>query len=432
MSDPYVVIGVARTRQGWFSDVARWANSGAAPVEFLKCLTADEARAVLGAGRRASALLVDAATPGLDRDLTADAAALGVPTVVVSDGRVRRDWDSLGCAAVLPSNLECRDLVAALERHARPVARAPRRPAQVRIGDDRAPRCRTVGVTGAGGAGASTVAMCLAQALGSSDSRTALVDGCRHADLAMYHDAGDVIPGLPELVEAHRVDHPDPEVIRSLLFGVEDRGYDLLLGMRTARDWVAMRRHSLAAALDGLTRSYDLVVIDHEPDLEGEEVTGSAGVEDRHAVARTVAARADLVVVVGRPGLKGTADLARLLRALLDEGVPGDRLLSVVNGARRDPASRAATTRALAELTGAPNLAGTVHLAHVRSVEPAHRSATRLPEALCRPLGRAVRRLLLELPTRPAVVDAPAAVRPGDLGVTGLHDAWLEHRSDVA
>ena len=78
MSDPYVIVGVARTRQGWFSEVARWSTSGAAPVEFLKCLTTDEARALLGSGRRASALLVDAATPGLDRELTADAAAFGV------------------------------------------------------------------------------------------------------------------------------------------------------------------------------------------------------------------------------------------------------------------------------------------------------------------------------------------------------------------
>src|SRR5690606_40195729 len=69
MSDPYVIVGVARTRQGWFSEVARWSTSGAAPVEFLKCLTTDEARALLGSGRRASALLVDAATPG-DRKST--------------------------------------------------------------------------------------------------------------------------------------------------------------------------------------------------------------------------------------------------------------------------------------------------------------------------------------------------------------------------
>ncbi len=434
MSDPFVVVGVARTRQGWFSDVARWANSGAAPVEFVKCLTADEARAVLGAGRPVSALLVDASTPGLDRDLTADAASAGVPTFVVVDGRVRRDWTSLGCAAVLPSTLDSDELLATLERHARPVARASRRQAQVHLGEEPATRTRVVGVTGSGGSGASTVAMCLAQALGSSGGlTTSLVDGCRHADLAMYHDVGDVIPGLPELVEAHRVDHPDPALVRSLLYRVEDRGYELLLGMRTARDWVAMRRHSLAAAMEGMERSYDLVVVDHDPDLEGEELTGSAGVEDRHAIARTVARRSDLILVVGRPGLKGTADLARLVRCLLDEDVPAERILPVVNAARRDPASRAATTRALAELLGARALPGTLHLPQVRALEAAQRSATRLPDALCRPLGRAVRRLLLELPVRTRASEQPTALRPGDLGSSLIpDDGWLDHRSDVA
>ena len=433
MSDPYVIVGVARTRQGWFSEVARWSTSGAAPVEFLKCLTTDEARALLGSGRRASALLVDAATPGLDRELTADAAAFGVPTVVVSDGRVHRDWESLGCAAVLPAGFERAELLTVLERHTRPVARASRQAARIRLDDEPAPRSRLVGVTGGGGTGSSTVAMCLAQAFGAVQSgHAALIDGCRHADLAMYHDVGDVIPGLPELVEAHRLDHPDPDLIRPLLHGIGHRGYDLLLGMRTPRDWVAMRRHSLAAALGGLARSYDLVVVDHDPDLEGEELTGSAGVEDRHAITRTLARRADLLLVVGRPGLKGTSDLARLLRDLLDEGVPPERLLPVVNRARRDPASRAATTRAIAELVGA-ELPGALHLPRVRALESAHRSATRLPDAMCRPLGRAVRRLLLELPARPGDAEAPVRVRPGDLH---LHDtppsAWPVDRSDVA
>ena len=39
----YVLVGVARARERWSSDLARWATSGAAPIEFVKCLTADEA-----------------------------------------------------------------------------------------------------------------------------------------------------------------------------------------------------------------------------------------------------------------------------------------------------------------------------------------------------------------------------------------------------
>jgi hypothetical protein len=102
----YVLVGVARARERWSSDLARWATSGAAPIEFVKCLTADEANAVLGTGRRASALLLDARGPGIDRDLIATAADLGTPTIVVSDRSVHRDWDALGCAAVVDHELD--------------------------------------------------------------------------------------------------------------------------------------------------------------------------------------------------------------------------------------------------------------------------------------------------------------------------------------
>ena len=61
-------------------------------------------------------------------------------------------------------------------------------------------------IVGAGGSGTSTIAMALAQAWASTGTDTVLVDGCRRADLAVYHDVGDVIPGLPELVELHRGD----------------------------------------------------------------------------------------------------------------------------------------------------------------------------------------------------------------------------------
>jgi MinD-like ATPase involved in chromosome partitioning or flagellar assembly len=437
MSDPYVLLGLSRTRQRWFSDVARWSTSGAAPIEFVKCLTVEEARAVLGAGRRLSALLVDGGTPGLDRDLIADVRGHGAVTLVGTDGRVLRDWDSLGCAATLHPTFSPDELLAALEQHARPVERHAHRPTHLVV-DAAPPRSHLISVTGAGGAGSSTVAMCLAQALARGTDSLALVDGARLGDLAMYHDVGDVIPGLPELVDAHRVDEPDPDRIRELLFTIEDRGYDLLLGLRGPRDWVAMRPHSLRAAIAGLERAYDTVVVDHDPDLEGEDLTGSVGVEDRHAVARVAVHRADLVLAVGLPGVKGVQDLARLIRTIAAEGVPPDRVLPVVNRCPRSPAARAATTRALAELTPRGDHAPPppLFLRAAGGVESAHRGASGLPEVLCRPLGRAARRLLLQLGSREQHGELPA-IRPGELGtdrdVLGDWPAGLPHgHSDVA
>ena len=50
-SEHYVVLGAARPRAAWFADVGRWATSAALPVEFVRCVSADEVRARLAAGR---------------------------------------------------------------------------------------------------------------------------------------------------------------------------------------------------------------------------------------------------------------------------------------------------------------------------------------------------------------------------------------------
>ena len=39
--EQYVLIGVARPRERWSSDLARWSTCGAAPIVFVMCLTAD-------------------------------------------------------------------------------------------------------------------------------------------------------------------------------------------------------------------------------------------------------------------------------------------------------------------------------------------------------------------------------------------------------
>ncbi|MHB8505888.1 MAG: hypothetical protein ACYDEN_09245 [Acidimicrobiales bacterium] len=82
-TERWVLLGLAPPRAPWFREVTRWATSGALPAEFVKCRSAEEVRARLAAGRPWSALVVDAASPGLDRDLVALAASAGVPVLVV-------------------------------------------------------------------------------------------------------------------------------------------------------------------------------------------------------------------------------------------------------------------------------------------------------------------------------------------------------------
>ena len=96
-----------------------------------------------------------------------------------------------------------------------------------------------------------------------------LADLARRADHALLHDAYDIVPGLQELVEAHRIDNPTVEAVRSMTFDISARGYDLLLGLRRPRDWAAMRRASFGASLDSLRHAYHVTVADLDDDLEG-------------------------------------------------------------------------------------------------------------------------------------------------------------------
>lgn len=437
----YVLVGVARARERWSSDLARWATSGAAPIEFVKCLTADEANAVLGTGRRASALLLDARGPGIDRDLIATAADLGTPTIVVSDRSVHRDWDALGCAAVVDHELDPATLLEVLARHTVPVDRS-RRPGRSAIGGPpQGRRGRVLAVVGPGGTGASTAAMALAQGLADhSDHSVVLVDGARRGDVAMYHHIGDVIPGLPELVEAHRSDRLDPEAVRRLTFDVPGRGYSVLLGRRRVAEWVTLRRRSVDASIEALTRSFDTVVVDLDADLDGQADTGSPDVDDRHAVALSTLELADAVLVVGRHGLHGLHAVAGLIDELVDSGVPDHRIVPVFMAAPRSPAARAAATAALVRLVdSAPDASGTddgpstlhppLHLRRIRGLDDLHDRVARLPLALSQPLERAVTRILLRAGGRPLHGRADQRVLPGELAMQLVQD---DGRSNVA
>jgi len=370
-------------------------------------------------------VLVDAALPGLDREFIAVVGSIGAITVIVADASTSRDWESMGCSAVLRSDFTPSELVETLTRHAVAVDRSTRRATRSDVAPSQiTPLAPLIGVAGSGGTGASTVAIALAQELGrdSSAPNVALADGARVADMSMYHDVGDVLPGLPELVEAHRVDQLDPREIRRLLFPIQNRSYHLLLGQRRSRDAAAMRPHSILAAIEGLRRSFDLVVLDHDPDLDGEAETGSIDVEERHTLSRSTATRADLIVLVGQPGAKGVHDLIRLIDRYSDLGVARERLIPVINHASKNPANRIATARAVAELSSSvgnedSSLVAPLFLRSIKRMEELHRSAAAFPENFGRPLAQLSRRLLLELGPRQVNSNQAVQVRAGELGL---------------
>jgi hypothetical protein len=422
----YVVLGLAPARAAWFRAVGSWANSGALPAEFVKCLSAEEVAARLASGRPFSALVADGCLPAVDRDLVGRASASGCAVLVVDDRRVTRDWAGLGVAQVLPADFGRDDLLHALAAEARMVQRSHAR------ADDLVTRPAPTGwrgtvvaVTGPGGTGASTVAMALAQALGDDVRQAGMVllaDLRLHAELAMLHDAGDVCPGVQELVESHRGGLPSADEVRSLVLAPAGRSYHLLLGLRRARFWPALRPQAFAAAFESLEHAFRVVVCDVDPDLEGEDDGGSVDVEERNVMARTVAARAHVVFAVGLPTMKGLHGLVRVIDGLLAYGVAADRILPVLNRAPRSARARAALTSALAELVSplaraagsGVDLAGPIFLPD-RRIEEALRDGVRLPSALTAPLAGALRAVAERARPRTAA-DTPEPVRPGSLG----------------
>jgi hypothetical protein len=343
MTRTFGLLTLAPPAASWATSLARWANDGSLPATVHKCVSAAEVRARLGAGRRWSALVVDAASPELDRDLLARCRSASVAVVLVGKSAPH---EGLPCLA---PPLDRAELLSVLEAHATTTGDPGRLALHPSTPPPPAAAGAVLAVTGPGGTGASVTAMALAQALAASGP-VLLADLCRRADLAMLHDAPDVVPGLLELVEAHRRGAVAPEAIDALTWHSVERGYHLLLGLRRPSDWTALRARAVAAAVDSLERRWGRVVADIDPDCEGERETGSIEVEERHLLSREVLARAALALVVTTPDLRGIHSAGRLVRELTEELVPAERVQVVVTRAPRSARRRAAVTRAVAEV----------------------------------------------------------------------------------
>lgn len=421
-AERFVLLGLAQARSSWFRSVAQWANSGTIPAEFVKCVSGEEMRARLASGRPFSAALVDAALPALDRDLVDAARAAGCAAIAVDDRRGARDWGALGVVAVLPDFFDPKALLDVLREHAAMIGRGDTLPGDPAPEGDPAWRGRVAAVCGPGGTGVSTVAVALAQGL-AGDPRhghsVLLADLALHAEQAMLHDARDVVPGVQELVEAHRSRRVPAEEVRGFAFDVQERGYQLLLGLRRARAWAAIRPRAFEAAFESLRATYRVVVCDTDADLEGEEEGGSIEVEERHVMSRTAILRADVVFAVGAPGLKGIHSLVRVLNELRTTGVAPGAVVPVVNRAPKGGRARSEITATLSALTvaGGSFFAPPVFLPERRVEEPLL-DGVRLPGALAAPLAGAFAAMLDHAGAGAASSGAgqPQRVRPGSLG----------------
>ncbi|MHB1486662.1 MAG: hypothetical protein ACYCS7_06635 [Acidimicrobiales bacterium] len=457
-SDRYVLLGLAPARSPWFRALTQWANSSSVPVEFTKCMSTEELRARLASNRAHSAVLVDGHIAGLDRDLVGLADEVGCPTLIVGGDR-QRFWLGLGARAVLRPDFSRQEFLDVLGLHARPIAQAE---ATVYGPESEEPlfdRASIIAVCGPGGTGASTLAIAAAQAMAHQSEPEAprrpglwrvrgdfpvclgppsmgpglgvvLVDLARRGEQAMLHDSKDVIPGIQELVEAHRHSNPTTEMVRSMAFEVTERGYHLVLGLRKAWGWPAIPPRAFRACLAGLARSYSTVVCDIDADFEGEADCGSGDVEDRNLMARDTALKADLVLAVGSAGMKGTHSLGRVLNDLDHLGVDAQRVLPLINRAPRAHRARAELSSALGMIVDpefSNRMASAVFVPD-RPVEEALRDGVALPDSLAQPLGTVITAIMARVALQPSVALGPEAIKPGSLGHWGLDEMGLASR----
>jgi hypothetical protein len=240
--------------------------------------------------------------------------------------------------------------------------------------------------------------MALAQGLAEGEETVGLLDGARRAQLAMYHDVGDVVPGLTELLDAQHGGVLDPDEVRDLLFDLPERGYQLLLGQCRPQEAVRHGALALAAALDALGRSYDLVVVDHDPDVDLGPGGALGALRDRHAVALHLLATAEIEVVVALTGTKGAHDAARRVDELIEAGLPPDRLVVCCNRSPRAAPARSGFDRSVRALTrgrfGDGVALPVLHLGASRRIERALSDGRPLPARPAAMLAGSLRRRL--------------------------------------
>jgi len=381
---PPTVVTLGRPGPSWARAVARWAAGGTVPVDLTTCVSAEELRAVVEQ-RAVDAALVELGMPGVDRVLADAVRHCGTALVAVRSAGSDLALEALAPDGVLDADLEPEALQAALRAHTRTRPAPPDGPdPAARSG----PSGRLVAVTGPGGAGASTIAQALASQR-AGDERVLLADLALDADQGLRHGLDPRADGLFELVEAVR--SRSPGAVRPPLTPV-GTGYALLPGLRRRQEWTILAGSTVDALLHVLRRDHDLVLADVSPDLDGRRECGSIDVEERNALARATTASADVVLVVGRPTTSGVHRLIRTVLELLRHGVPGPRVVPVLNGTsrrarHRDPAAPACR-RLLEAAAPDARIGAPLTVAWERGVEAAVRGAGPLPRRLVQAAGR--------------------------------------------
>ncbi|MGH9208068.1 MAG: hypothetical protein ACRD1G_16180, partial [Acidimicrobiales bacterium] len=202
----------------------------------------------------------------------------------------------------------------------------------------------------------------------------------------------------------------------------------LLLGLRQPTAWTAIRPRAFEASFASLRRAYRVVICDIDDDLEDETAGGSADVEERNVMSRTASSQADVVMVVGSPGMKGLHSLSRLIEELAASGVRHRRIVPIINRSPRKPGARSELSSTLASLFDRGGKVGEIPSALFlpeRRVDEALHDGVRLPDAIGQPLAEAFDAVLRREDGSRPIAKRGELVKPGSIGRWSGREAAL-------
>lgn len=411
---PYSILGLAHPRSNWLRDVSTWTNSGALSATLTKCFSEGEARQHLQALRPWSALIIDDHMALRCETLINEAASLSLPTFIVTDD----SNDALRSTATLSASFTRDDLVAALATHALPsLEPEPQEIAKV-ISAGTKWQGSLIAVTGPGNTGASTVATAFAQHLGKKavdPGSVALIDFARNAQQDVLHNVFNSRASVEDLIDANRMRVADSEDVRALLVSCDTRAFSLLCGVRKSSAWTTFGQGSIVRSLDALRQSYLQTVVDITCDVESRNETGSSDLELRNSLSIETARRADLVVVVGLPGVKGLHSVWQSVTTLLGVGVDSQRIVIVINRSPKNALARRGIASTLRSFIAASSPLCDIACIGEYNIEPSLLDGTELPNKLTAEVAKSLEQALSSVHAVHAD-EVATPIAPGTLG----------------
>ncbi len=297
-----LVLGLALSTRSWRGALQRHCRDHVADVSVT--LVRDSRDAIESA---VDVVMLDDDTswlsgPSLTALREAGIAVIGLFDPLEADGHGHRHLQRLGVDAVLTSSCTNEQLVEAA-RASQPDRETQERFAELSVieGDRRPADARQVlAVGGPAGAGATEVAVALAQLWGGI--RPVLIDVDETHPSISRRLGLSVHPHIVTAVESLRGErvHADgtpgerlEDCLANRAIGDAKLPFDVIAGLASRDDWSLVRADDVSSLIDELAARWPLVVAKLGPQLED-----LSRYVDRHAVSRTVAARATRIIGV--------------------------------------------------------------------------------------------------------------------------------------